>query len=475
MNYLKLFTKALFRHQQIIVGILVSVYIFRLHANHSFFVGDDFQVYKAWMDPTSLLSNNFTAIRDVSLDKWRPLNNFATSTLMGKFKNYSDWNLLGLILWIVLLSLMILIRQSWIQTNKIHVVAGVILITLSPTLWYVQNSVFVFLELGPIVAILAGLILLYRAMENNTKVSVLYSAIWTGTAGLFHERFYIASFVLALSCYLRSRKYPLYKSTHLYFFVIPLIWVYSMTVSLGANPLRGGGEIGFSNNIGTWVIRNLYVAFIEIFKISGQIIVFDSGIPSLFDYGVALLLFLCLCTVTFLIKKHLGFKGTELWLLMLGTAIPAGLVYERIEPRWLLAPTIFFCLLAWMFLDQAKPGSMRYLSIIATIALIYLTVTVQGKFEKFEKWKTDSQKIVNMALNSAPPEGEWHLSLQLLDGSETWRYWALDNGAVFSENIPNGPSSFNQYFEDCPSRCVILQVKEKEGELFIDSKVISKT
>jgi hypothetical protein len=460
----------LVKYHQMVIGSLLSVLIFRLHANESFFVGDDFQVYQAWKDPNSLMSNNITAIRDFSLDKWRPLNNFATSTVMSTIDSYSDWNFLAILSWLIILSLMLVIRKSWSQTNKAHVVLGLILITLSPTLWWVQNSVFVFLELGPIIAILVGLILFERANKSGSKTSIIYSAIWMGSAGFFHERFYIASFTLALLCYLRSRKDPIYKSGHLFFCVIPLIWLYTMIIPLGANPLRGGGETGFSKNIGIWIIRNFYTAFSEIFKLSGQVIVLDSTALTSFDYAVVVALFLSLFTLTFLIRKHLGIKGLELWLLTLTTALPAGLVYERVEPRWLLAPTIFICLLAWMFFDQKKSAIVRYISFIPIIALSYLTITVQNDYEQFEEWRHSSQELVEFASKYAPNEGEWHLSVEFLDDSEEWRSWALGGGAVFSENISNGPWTYNQYVEECPSRCINLQVMEVNGETLITLK-----
>ena len=468
--FLKPLARTVAKYHQIMIGVLVSIVIFRQHANFSFFVGDDFQVYQAWSDPNSLMSNNITAIRDFSQDKWRPLNNFVTSTLMTTFKNYSAWNALGIILWIAILQLMMLFRRSWSQGNKTHVLVGMIVITLSPTLWYVQNSVFVFLELGPIIAILTGLILFEKADKNQTKVSIIYSAIWIGIAGLFHERFYIVSFAFALICYLRSRTKPIYKSAHLLYFAIPIVWIYSMTVVLGANPLQGGGETGFSNNMGTWIIRNISIAFLEIFRLRGRVIVFGSSIPTTSDYGVAIALFLIFTGLTYLIRKHLGFRGLELWVLAIATALPAGLVYERVEPRWLLAPTVIICILAWMTIDNRSMSRSRYFLILPLVAFISFTVQAQAKFNDFEKWRTESQEIVNFAAKNAPLAGEWHLSIELLDGSAEWRGWALGGGAVFGENISNGPSTFNQYFDDCPTRCMVLQVNSVGNRLKISMK-----
>jgi hypothetical protein len=389
---------------------------------------------------------------------------------MSTINSYNDWNILGLILWLIILFLMFKTRNSWSQTNGAHLAVGMVVVSLSPTLWFVQNSVFVFLELGPIIGLLFGLILLEKANTTQSKVSILYSALWTGAAGLFHERFYLASLVLGLACYLRSRKYQVYKSGHLLYFVTPLIWFYSMTISLGADPLRGGGEVGLSNSFGPWILQNLNRAFIEMFWVGGETIYLGTNnVETIHYFGTAVLL-VGLCVFSYLIQKNLGYRGLETWLLAFACAFPAGLVYERIELRWLLAPTVFLCLLAWMVLDLAKTRVVKALTLSLMVAVGVMTITVQTKFKESEKWRTDTQKIVNYAASNAPLAGEWHLSIELFDDSELWRQWALGNGAVFSENISNGPWTYMQYLEECPINCINLLVSEKDGELVIDRK-----
>jgi hypothetical protein len=95
-------------------------------------------------------------------------------------------------------------------------------------------------------------------------------------------------------------------------------------------------------------------------------------------------------------------------------------------------------------------------------------VVVQVKFEQYEKWRSSSQELVDIASDYAPLSGEWHLNLQLFDSSNSWRYWALDNGAVFSENIPNGPWTFNKTLDDCPTECLNLTVNDTDGKILID-------
>jgi hypothetical protein len=123
-----------------------------------------------------------------------------------------------------------------------------------------------------------------------------------------------------------------------------------------------------------------------------------------------------------------------------------------------------------MFFDQKKSAIVRYISFIPIIALSYLTITVQNDYEQFEEWRHSSQELVEFASKYAPNEGEWHLSVEFLDDSEEWRSWALGGGAVFSENISNGPWTYNQYVEECPSRCINLQVMEVNGETLITLK-----
>jgi len=480
-----------------IVGLIVCIGVSLLGLNSSsinngVFLGDDLQVWEGHKAGT-FASDFQESIRNTALDKWRPLNTTLMIPLLSVFgDSYRNYFWFSTLLLALLLTVMWVTTQVFAPSSKRSAVLisllGVLVVGGSHFTFFARSGVFGLLEIGPVIFCLWSFLLYQRGCESDSRRLIVYSSLTALAAGLIHERFFMFSLAIAVMIAWRSRKIKRFQGLWLLPIGNIAFYVYSATVVLNANALKGGGELNFNEVVGVWVIpRYLYALIHLLGGAGGESVFFDPLKPSQFTAGMTLSdnysLMLPITVCLFGLLGATPFFRRQAWSrVMVGEArpgrnqgiealfvsacllAPAATVAGRIETRWLLGSLVFLVIaIASAPLPESSLSKIGRCGIL--ILLLLGNLTFRDSYQEFDFWRIRAENVIDAIRNNEPQSGAWNLAIVWQDESDinSVTAWALGGGSVL-RSLDNGPHEIifgtRNQVEICPSRCLVVEVTD---------------
>ena len=345
------------------------------------------------MESGDYLSSWLDVLRDTSLDKWRPVNNAFLFVAVNLFGNsYPAFWMLNTALIASLGIVVIWFFHTLGFGESLHqrtlIALATLVILTSPMTFFARQGIFGFLELAPLILAIISYRFFLRPNHSN---ALEWSALCAALAFLIHERYLVLTVGLAVFAYLRSKTDSRYQRTALRFLLLPAIWAYTMIFALGANPLRGGGEVPLDESVGRWILGRLFDAAVLLSGASfGTTVSMDpEGFTSLILgpetyfgaptrlWATCIALGILLPTVGSVVVNRFrtisavlpsvrlesGYAPRRIVQELVLTSglllVPAATVVSRIEMRWLFG-SLLFGILALTVGQLARPSVNRY-------------------------------------------------------------------------------------------------------------------
>jgi hypothetical protein len=299
---------------------------------------------------------------------------------------------------------------------------GAFLVGLSPFTYLMQTSVYGAMEFSAAALVIAGLccFVYLETKPNSMIIRPGMVPLCLVLSSLVHERFLLTcllfSFVAVFS--------PRYKRYARSVIVFLIFYVLLKGFLLGLDPLQGGGESNFRAVAGWWVIAHYLDALSGVFaRFGGSGLFFNEDllsssaqdvnlgwlcgpIPLMFAFAVGLLIFWFKDGIRKVAWSSIGAFGL-VGLLML---VPASLVIQRIEARWLYVPHVCLVTATVMFASHSKPRSLVQLLMVGCF-LIALSQSLhyRTKAEDPLAMRNQFQLAIDEIDNFSPRSGPWAL------------------------------------------------------------------
>jgi hypothetical protein len=397
-------------------------------------------------------SNVLGALSDTGQQKWRPFTQAAFAALQqADILNYRivDWlNALGLGI-VALLTFWIasyVLRLSFLMS--LGICLGVAYSRFVP---YASTQLFGLMEIMALLACLsgAGLFLLSQGAENDRPNTPPEAAVLLFfIASLFHERYafiLLASvlFLVLQAVFGRSRLSSAVLLGSL--FILIHWWIRVWVIQIDA--VKSGGARSIREVAGPWIVEHFALSISAIFGGVWNDYFISSPSDSRDYYRTSpWLLGMALVAVPLLIVIVVASSGkplTDLRLLdriwktrvsvllvfSLALLIPASLVIERIETRWLLASEILIWLTVAAFVEHVLktrvavglPRLLLGLSAIGGWLFLGLSCNV-GRSEP-SLLRSKAAEVLREAELKAPRNGNWAVSVDVEDFEyESWMF-----------------------------------------------------
>ncbi len=464
----------------IYVGALIVAALFGLVAwTNRGFAGDDLEVL-AGIGRGEYLSHWTDIFRDVSLDKWRPINNaflFVSLRLFGaSYPAFWIVNTLlvgilcGVVIW--LFSHLQMLRSG---LSLVLVFGCLLVLVTSPFSFMFRIGVFGFLEVAPLILVLLAFGLFVRPTRSySTKLS----AVLLGAAALIHERFLILSVlfgILALTT-TSTRTNSSSKSSYWWFFLFPISWLYTTILVLRSNPLKGGGESFLDESVGLWVLGRVWdtVLFLSGSSMGRSIFyaepegllnkIVDPVGGSILSMrlwsGVLWVALLAPWFVSYLASRrglgrghhcghnksrdtfNHGYASKAAVLCGLCLLLPAATVVSRIEMRWLYG-SILFALVAMTLsiLDRLNRKTYAYAMLGSLCILLSINVIGLSQFSRFNFFRENTFLLIDY-IDSLTEKFEPEAYGVLVIVSDTTSYlgWSTNGGLAIELQASVKPS-----------------------------------
>jgi len=478
-----------------IVGLIVCIGVSLLGLNSSsinngVFLGDDLQVWEGHKAGT-FASDFQESIRNTSLDKWRPLNTTLMIPLLSVFgdsyRNYFWFS--TALLALVLIAMWFTIQASISSSSGTMIsLLGILVVGSSPFTFFARAGVFGLLEIGPVILCLWSFFLYQRGRELGSRTLIAYSSLIALAAGLIHERFFMFSLAVAAMIAWRSREIKKFQGLWLLPLGNVVFYIYSATVVLNANALKGGGESNFNETVGVWVIPRYFKAIIHLLGgAGGETVFYDPLQPLRFtpsmtfadNYSlvvpVLVLLFAVSGTVSHFrrgVRSRIAIndeklalnRGIESFFVSACLLLPAATVAGRIESRWLLGSLVFL-VIGIASVPSPEPSLSKIGRFGVLVLLLSANLGYRDSYEQFDFWRVRSNKVFDVVRKNEPLSGAWNVAVVWPDWQDinSVTAWGLGGGRVFRD-LDNGPHEIifgtPDKVENCPSPCLVVEVTD---------------
>lgn len=454
--------KALFAS---LIGSMTSILLFRLPFWSGPMYGDDYLLVNGARQPvdSSGVVGDFFLVGG---GKWRPFNTplllFLARRFGFEYRPYQIVNLSLLVICCTVVGLMVwLLSRSLLATLLSSVCIGA-----SSFTWLGQISVYGILEFSAtLMALLAVLVEAREFLEDRDERKSKYlAASLVIVASFIHERMLILALLFGVFHLLKRR-----KNISLTYFAIPLIHVILKGFFLQLDASQSGGESNLQRVRGLWILRHLFDGVGAIFGVnSGSGIFYTDGALSdlarTADLGY--LGALPIVTVSTVIGV-LTFRRSRvnrlhtrqrcsllIFGIGLGCLLPAALVYERIEGRWLflsqalLLVSLFGLIDSWA--NTINAAVLRsFLRMSLAIAFLLPALYYRTQSNAFTFLRDQPSALIARVSTAAPKRGAWFLVLGHSDPTIPFR-WQTGYARAF-EQLPNPPIEI--VWGDVPSDC----------------------
>ena len=466
---------------------------------YSPFLGDDLETWNFFL--TGAFPSSFQdALIFSGLEKWRPGNSLAMQIILRALGNsylpywYFSFLLILILALVALWCLRLLFTEVNIHADGLWL--GLLAIVTSPFTFMARSGVYGFLELAPLILCIASYAQFAQAAKVGDRTHVVYSSLLALSAGLIHERFFAFSIALMLISIVRGRQQRHLRGLWLLYLANGVFYVYTSTIVLRVNVLKGGGADSLNEVYGWWIAPRLLHAIVHVLGGSGaETTYFKPTQPTSLYQGLSLAqeynlllptaflattLLLALFTVfrfrttdhvivdrdLYITKYRLTRLRTlvELALISFFLIIPAATVNSRIEARWLFAPSVFI-IMALVGLTSARDQLTRSLGRVLILLLLAANLLNHRSFDEFDWWRTRTENVLNVARELSPSSGYWEIAIVVPNypeenNSVTW--WGLNYGQALTNYIDNGPNGIHfgrfDVVANCNRPCLVLTV-----------------
>jgi len=455
--------------------------------------GDDRQVWDGHVSGT-YASSIQESLRNVSIDKWRPVNTTAMIAILNMFgtsyQNYFWFStvLIGALLVAVFVGAKSLLGRHQNRAAKVAMYLVVLVIGSSPFTYFGRSGVFGFLEFMPLVLCVSSFIIYQKAKIDHSRRSIVYSSLVALIGGLIHERYLAFSAVMMLLISLHARSEPRFKGLWLIYFGNICFYVYSAGVVLNANTLKGGGEAKLNESAGLWILSRVYFAMLHLVGgAGGEQVYFDPSRPTAFAPGMTfeqnyewilpvVIGFVASLLCIGIVRE--SFRRTTPWeqqssqsrlqfeMLLVATAllIPGATVLQRIEARWLFGSLVFSCLLL-VSLTTVKTLLVRWSALGILCLLLIGNIYHRSSFAEYDWWRIRTKSVLDVIREEEPATGYWNIAVTWPDRMDVHSGlgWSLGYGSVL-RTLDNGPQTvlFGVIDElpTCPTPCLFVSVTD---------------
>jgi len=460
--------------------------------NNGPFLGDDLQVWEGHK-AGSFASDFQESVRNTSLEKWRPVNTTLMIPLLNMFQDsYRNFYFFSTVLlaWMLIAMWQVIWTITTNSAKPSVTVAsfGILVVGSSPFTFFARSGVFGLLEIGPVILCLWSFCTYQRGREQGSRRLIVYCSLTALVAGLIHERFLMFSFALAVVIAWRSREIKRFQGLWLLPIGNIAFYVYSATVVLNANALKGGGESNFNETVGVWVILRYFKAIIHLLGgAGGQSVFYDPSQPSRFttgmtfadNYSVVIPLLVALFALSGFAPhlrrvvrsraevdkaKLVRDRAIESLFVSVCLLAPAATVAGRIEARWLLGSLVFLVIAI-----ASAPLAESSLSKIGRFGILTLlllgNMSYRSSYQEFDFWRTRTNGVLEVVRENMPVSGAWNVAVVWPDWKDinSLTAWGLGYGRVFRD-LDNGPHEIifgtPDQVEKCPSPCLVVEVTD---------------
>lgn|GEM_PF-5943843 len=450
-----------------LAGSLISILLFRLPFWSGPMYGDDYLLVNGAhqpVDSSGIIGDFFL----VGGGKWRPLNTplllFLARRFGFSYRPYQIVNLallvmcctvVGLMVWIVCRTLLVTLLSS-------------VCIGASCFTWLGQISVYGVLEFSAVlIALLAVAVELHSSVRGDAEGKKIYAAVGLVLSATFiHERMLILAFLFGAFHLLKRRR----LSLALTYFSIPMIHVVLKGFFFQLDAAQTGGESNLQQVKGLWIIRHLIDGVGAILGMnSGSGVFYSDGTISRFArsadlgfIGASPVILVALLVMVIGFGKSRSSRFYE-WMavpslllaLAIGALIPASLVIQRIEGRWLFFPQALLVvgLFTWVgtLSLSGKLAALRLCLIgLLTVAFLCPSIYYRTKSGSFTFIRDQPSLMIADVFAKAPVKGPWVLVLGSSDPASPFQ-WQMGYTRAF-EQLPNPPikTVWGNDHQDCP-------------------------
>ena len=461
--------------------------------------GDDFLGVNAALQP-----NGSTGIwSDIWLaggGKWRPVST-PIMLWMGRHFEYSYrphqiLNFSLLILCAALVGVLSYHLYKSILTASITSFA----ISISHFTWLGQISIYGQMEFLAIIFLVSATttalasIQLPSTMSRKALWLQLLTVVLLLLSTFTHERYLLAAFCFWLLFLIGSPAGSQLRTRSYLFLIIPAIHTFLKGVLLNLDPIAGGGESKLRDVRSWWLLQHLGDSFLGLFGYfsgAGKYYL-DWPIGQLGKQSdlriIGILIITVPLAITFLLLKlqnksessisfkYFRIKSIFLFSLVIATIAPAASVLQRIEPRWLLAPQIFFLLLCTTVVSRFDVDKLLKMiaSIILPICFITVSIFYTEKSGVYTALRDQPSAAILSVEKVAPPQGDWVLSIHQADANMPVN-WQFGHTRAFSQ-MKNPPykvyfsaTGCSEIYDKIPCVSILLQAASMHVEVKITS------
>lgn len=446
--------------------------------------GDDFLLVRDASMPIregSLLTDMW----QTGSGKWRPLSTVVLLWLAREWGFvYGPYQILNSVLLISCAVLGGLLAFRLTRTFP-HALLVSTAYAVSHLTWMAQSSVYGTLELLTLFLFLCSVhsVVSLVSSTNRTEKYFLLSLILLLLATFTHERYLFCIIPLVAATLLHPSQSQLRRRAWIPL-LIPLIHVILKSFMLGLNPLTTGGES--QRQVGTWVLRHIADSALMLTGWHSGVGVFYSH-NSLFEQrtnpmlGIVTLATIAGVTILLVIRRSdissQSRPVTAIQLLVLvgfavSSLLPAALVHERIEARWLMAPHVMMLVLG-VSVTLLHGGRGRLILGLAIPALSIAASTYWSKdVDRYLQLRNQPSLAMSLIEDHAPRNGPWVLTIVQSDQTVpvAWQF-----GYTQAFRQLRNPPYLAQVGFGLSQACPILRVKIPCVSLQLNGLDIART
>jgi hypothetical protein len=436
----------------------VGVFIFHLPIWNGPMYGDDFLGVNGALQP-----NGSTGIwSDIWLaggGKWRPVST-PIMLWMGRHFEYSyrPYQILNFSLLILCAALVGVL--SYHLYKSIFTASTIsFAISISHFTWLDQISIYGQMELLAIIFLVSATMSAFLSIElpSNKSSRALQLQLLTTLLLLLstftHERYLLTAFCFWLLFLFGSPAGSKLRTRSYLFLIVPAIHIFLKGALMNLDPIAGGGESNLREVRSWWLLQHLGDSFLGLFgyfsgagKYYSDWPIGELGKQSDLRIIGVLIITVPLLVITLLLlrlqdKPKISFRQKNYrtkcifqFSLVIATIAPAASVIQRIEPRWLFAPQIFFLLLCTTIISRFNVDKLlkTIAPIILPLCFISISIFYRGKSEAYSLLRDQPSAAILSLEKIAPPEEDWVLLIHQTDANMPV-LWQFGYGRVFSQ------------------------------------------
>ena len=436
----------------------VGVFIFHLPIWNGPMYGDDFLGVNAALQPNG--SNGIWS--DIWLaggGKWRPVST-PIMLWMGRHFEYSyrPYQILNFSL-LILCAALVGVLTYHLYKSIFTASTISFAISISHFTWLGQISIYGQMELLAVIFLVCAsataLVSIELPSDNSRRALQLQllTALLLLLSTFTHERYLLTAFCFWLLFLFSSPADSKLRTRSYLFLVVPVIHIFLKGVLMNLNPIAGGGESNLRDVRSWWLLQHLGDSFLGLFGYFSGAGKYYSEWPigqlgkqsDLRIIGVLIITTPLLAITLLLLKLHnkseASFRQKNFrtqcifqFSLVIATIAPAASVLQRIEPRWLFAPQIFFLLLCTTIISRFNVNKLlkTIAPIILPLCFISISIFYRGKSEVYSLLRDQPSAAILSIEKVAPPEADWVLSLHQTDATMPVQ-WQFGYGRAFSQ------------------------------------------